>query len=200
MADFNKAFIITLGHEGGYSNDPDDAGGETYRGIARRYHPDWSGWALIDENKQNIKFLSEPDFPGNLPYDYALNTLVEEFYKTNYWNLFWADEIPNQAIANELFDTSVNMGISRAVKFLQTGLNVLNRNQKNYPDIVEDGKFGPNTLKTLRSYLKKDKPSYLLKVMNILQGEHYLTYMRKSPIQERFARGWLSRVSITKEF
>ena len=37
MADFNIAFEITMGHEGGYSFDKDDAGGETYRGISRRY-------------------------------------------------------------------------------------------------------------------------------------------------------------------
>ena len=38
MADFEAAFDETLGHEGGYVHDPDgpdDAGGATYRGVAR---------------------------------------------------------------------------------------------------------------------------------------------------------------------
>lgn len=30
-------------HEGGYSNDPIDLGGETYKGIARNAHPNWQG-------------------------------------------------------------------------------------------------------------------------------------------------------------
>ncbi|GAJ23902.1 unnamed protein product, partial [marine sediment metagenome] len=41
-----------------------------------------------------------------------------------------------------------------------------------------------------------DDLSYLLKVMNILQGMHYIEYMRKSPTQEKYARGWLKRVKI----
>ena len=39
MADFNDAFDETMGHEGGYVNDSNDAGGETYRGISRRFNP-----------------------------------------------------------------------------------------------------------------------------------------------------------------
>ena len=51
MADFEKAFINTMGYEGGYVYDPDDAGGETYKGISRRYHPSWPGWRIIDKVK-----------------------------------------------------------------------------------------------------------------------------------------------------
>ena len=32
---FLQAFEITLEHEGGYVFDKDDAGGETYKGVAR---------------------------------------------------------------------------------------------------------------------------------------------------------------------
>jgi len=38
MAKFNLAFSKMLFHEGGYVNDPDDLGGETYKGIARNSH------------------------------------------------------------------------------------------------------------------------------------------------------------------
>ncbi|KKK46716.1 hypothetical protein LCGC14_3162480, partial [marine sediment metagenome] len=38
MALFTEAYEITLQHEGGYSNDSDDVGGETYKGVSRRYH------------------------------------------------------------------------------------------------------------------------------------------------------------------
>jgi len=193
MANFKMAYIITLGHEGGYDNDPDDVGGETYKGVSRKYYPNWEGWVLVDDWKRNSKF------PEIMYKDPVLNDLIKNFYKENYWNLFWGDEIPDQLIANELFDTGVNMGIGRAVKYLQKGLNLLNRNQKNYPDIVEDGAFGSNTIKALNSYLDIDDNSFLLKIMNILQGMHYIEYMTKSPIQEKYARGWLSRVSIIKD-
>lgn len=190
MALFYIAFNITMEHEGGYANDPDDVGGETYKGISRRYHPSWQGWGIIDDAK------SSSNFPNSLRIYETLNSQVKGFYKANYWDRFEGDRIISQNIANELFDTAVNMGMSRAVKFLQTGLNLLNRNQTNYSDIVEDGKFGPATMNALTSYSYMDNEIYLLKILNILQGMHYINYMTKSPIQERFARGWLKRVII----
>jgi len=36
----------------------------------------------------------------------------------------------------------------------------------------------------------------LLKIMNVLQGMHYISYMNKSPVQEKYARGWFGRVSL----
>ncbi|MEE9572797.1 MAG: putative peptidoglycan-binding domain-containing protein, partial [Candidatus Neomarinimicrobiota bacterium] len=160
--------------------------------ISRRYHPSWDGWIIIDIAKQDT------GFPGNLIYDPALDSNVSEFYRSNYWDRFLGDEIISQPVANELFDTAVNMGLSRSVKFLQTALNLLNRNQTNYPDVVEDGKFGSATMNALRSYFYMDEALYLLKIMNILQGVHYINYMKKSPTQEKFARGWLKRVNINK--
>jgi lysozyme family protein len=192
MADFDKAYSITLGHEGGYSNDPYDVGGETYKGVSRSYYPDWAGWTIIDKAK------SDPKFPNCLQGNNKLDVLIKQFYKENYWNLFWGDQLPNQEVANELFDTGVNMGVGRAVKYLQKALNVLNRNQNDYADVVEDGSFGMNTLGALNQYLAIDDESFLLKIMNILQGMHYIDYMTKSPTQEKFARGWLKRVSINK--
>ena len=90
------------------------------------------------------------------------------------------------------------MGDQRAVLFLQEALNVFNRNGDVYPDLVVDGKFGKNTMEALKTYLKYDKPYLLVLVINVLQGKHYLDYMKKSPTQEKFARGWFSRVTLTK--
>ena len=66
MANFIKSYEITCKHEGGYSFDPDDAGGETYKGISRRFNPQWSGWKIIDysdkENLDNIEDLQTQVF------------------------------------------------------------------------------------------------------------------------------------------
>uniref|UniRef100_A0A6M3JNR8 Putative glycoside hydrolase n=1 Tax=viral metagenome TaxID=1070528 RepID=A0A6M3JNR8_9ZZZZ len=196
MADFRKAFLKTSIAEGGYSNNSLDMGGETYRGISRRYFPDWKGWEIIDIEKKKPGPNPVNDISPSIRK--GLNDLVEFFYKENFWNRFLGDEIPNQEIAEELYDTSVNMGISRGVIFLQVSLNVLNRNGELYPDIVEDGKIGSTTIRTLNTYLKYDKPELLLKIMNVLQGMHYIEFMKKSPTQEAFARGWFSRVEINK--
>jgi len=189
MADFDLAFSITSDHEGGYVSDPDDAGGETYRGIARRYHPSWSGWKIIDD----LKKINPSNLNNTLKSNDGLNEAVKRYYKQFYWDRFWGDSIPLQSIANELFDTSVNLGVRRSVKYLQEGLNLLNRNQEIYTDISVDGFFGPGTLKALNRYLALDDDTPLIKLMNTLQGMHYIKYMRQNPTQEKYARGWLKR-------
>ncbi|MBA7552009.1 hypothetical protein ES705_44560 [subsurface metagenome] len=195
MADFERAFAKTMGHEGGYVYDPDDAGGETYKGISRRFHPLWRGWEIIER----IKKLNEGrnGFKTKLDINHDLQKQVKEFYREHYWDRFQGDLIPSQEIADELFDTSVNMGTHRAVIFLQQALNLLNRNQKNYPDIIEDGGFGPQTLKTFEIYLKLENNDHssLLIIINTLQGMHYVKYMRDHPEQEKYARGWFKRVT-----
>ena len=40
LVEFNDIIEVVLHHEGGYVNDPDDPGGETNFGIAKRSHPD----------------------------------------------------------------------------------------------------------------------------------------------------------------
>jgi lysozyme family protein len=190
MADFQPAFQRTLGHEGGYVRDPKDRGGETYKGIARRFNPGWAGWARIDQAKR------ARNFPRNLDSDATLQAAVAALYKQHYWDKFQGDAIPDQAIAEELFDTAVNLGVGRAVEFLQRALNALNREATLYEDLVADGLFGRKSLTALRAYLKTDKPETLLKILNVLQGMHYINYMTQSPEQEKFARGWFKRVTL----
>ena len=192
MADFRKAYFTTLGHEGGYANDPQDRGGETYRGISRRFYPKWEGWAIIDKAKGD-----KDKFPQNIDHS-ALYTLVQEFYEDEYWNKFRGDDILNQELANELFDSAVNLGLSRAVRLLQQSLNLLNREGRLYSNIDEDGEYGTKTHETLLAYLRTEPPSLLYKVLNILQGAHYIQVMRNSESQEKFARGWLKRVDFIK--
>ena len=75
MADFDKALELTLKAEGGYVDDPDDPGGETYKGISRSRNPKWQGWINVDLLK------AKRNFPRNLDDDQELQ---ETF--TNWWN------------------------------------------------------------------------------------------------------------------
>lgn len=192
---FEEAFKITMAHEGGYIDDPDDAGSETYMGISRRYNPQWLGWDLIDANKKII------GFPQNLNIVTLLKKHVKKFYKENYWNTWQGDKFPDQDLANEMFDTCVNLGVMRTCMFLQKALNVLNRGQALYTNLVVDGKVGMKTLFALGVLKSKGgnrEMKYVIKIINILQGMHYIKYMQKSPVQEKYARGWLNRVTIEK--
>jgi lysozyme family protein len=188
MADFTPAFAKTLAHEGGYSDHPADRGGETYRGIARVFFPDWPGWRRIDAAKRAASF------PANLARNTGLQQAVEAFYREHFWNRLGGDGISDQAVAEELFDTAVNMGVRRGGRFLQEALNLLNRNQENYADLVVDGAIGPKTLAALDQLLRLDRgATSLVRLLNLLQGERYVEIMRHDPSQEVFARGWLKR-------
>jgi lysozyme family protein len=188
MAEFDLAYAKTSAYEGGYAKDPIDRGGETYRGIARLRHPDWAGWRRIDAHKQKRAF------PDDLDADRTLQTKVRTFYRSVFWDRCRGDELADQAVADELYDSAVNLGVRRAVRFLQSSLNLLNRNQRDYADLIEDGWFGAKTLAALEALLKKDRDSEtLVKLMNIHQGARYVEIMAANPDQERFARGWIRR-------
>jgi lysozyme family protein len=192
MATFNEAYLITMNIEGGWDQDLVDKGGETYRGISRKFHPSWSGWAIIDSLKL------KPGFPNTAYNSDILNSKVKEFYKINFWDINSLGEIQSQIISNELFDIGVNMGTPKAAKFLQASLNILNKNGATYPNIPEDGKMGPGTLRTFKMCLNSVGEDVIYKILNILQGQFYIDIMLYDPTQEKFALGWLKRVNFLK--
>lgn len=188
MADFKKAYEVVKANEGGYANDPDDTGGETYKGISRNNWPKWKGWAMVDAAKKDPM-----GFKLAMETNSRLQFAVLEFYKVNFWDVLKLDHVKSEAIATELFDTAVNLGSDKAGEFLQMVLNGTNRNGKDYADIPEDGKIGPLTVQTLNGH---KRPGEVLKLLNCLQGVHYLTICRKRPVNEKFMSSWLSRVHL----
>lgn len=193
MAEFNKAYDLTHDHEGYYVNDPEDSGGETYCGIARRYNPNWLGWRIIDLVKSrndgvyNRHYLSVTE-------NTSLDANVRDFYFKQYWCPLLCDEFKVQEIANELYDTAINCGKSKAVEFLQVCLNNLLKE-----NLLQDGEMGDKTLRVLNNVIGKEDNQLLYVMMNCLQGAHYIDRMSKSPIKRKYARGWFKRVMITKE-
>ena len=94
---FDDIIEVVLHHEGGYVNDPDDPGGETNFGIAKRSHPD------VD-----IK---------NLTKDGA-----KEIYYQDYWVKNRVPQMPED-LKHIYFDMCVNQGRGRAIKILQRAAN-----------------------------------------------------------------------------
>jgi len=197
MAEFKLAYERTLGHEGGYVNDPDDRGGETYKGIARNYHANWEGWPVIDSLRDEV------DFPECLSTNDSLQRMVREFYKANYWDKANLDSLQSQDVAEEIFDTGVNQGMGTAIKYLQEVLNMLNRNEQDYPDMQVDGVWGNTTETAYSVYMNTPRwtsrsvqkcVDTLRKLLNALQAEKYINIIRNDASQEKFMLGWLKRV------
>jgi len=188
MAQFLKSYSKTAQSEGGYSNNSNDKGGETYKGISRKYNPYWSGWQYIDAERNN------PNFSQILESKSILQGHVLSFY-TLIWDTLHGDEIQSQLLADRLFDITVNMGMKDAISFIQRSLNVLNKQQKLWPDLIVDGNLGPKTLAIITQRDEKEG-NIIAKGMLILQGCHYFQILEKDPTQEVFAWGWLNRIPI----
>ena len=115
MANFTYSLAKVLKHEGGYANDPNDRGGETYKGITRKYHGDDLMWKYIDKYKDECGGVNSV-FKKKLDADKAIANRVANIYKTSYWNPFGLDNVNNQKLADQIFDDAVNRGVSAACK------------------------------------------------------------------------------------
>ena len=103
MGNFDKAFDLLIGNEGGYANNPADPGGETNWSITRT--------VAVDNGYAGSMRL--------MPKETA-----KQIYKKMYWDKLQCDQLPF-IVAFQLFDAGVNHGNSQAVKFLQRALSVV---------------------------------------------------------------------------
>jgi lysozyme family protein len=117
-------------------------------------------------------------------------------YRRLYWQAPGLGAVGERApaLAAELFDTGVNMGPAVAVGFLQRALNALNRGASDYPDLALDGRIGRATLAALDAFLatRRGGEAVLVKAVEALQGERYLTLAERRPANEAFLYGWLA--------
>ena len=160
--------------EGGYTDNPADRGGPTNFGIT----------------EQRARAFGYAGPMSALPRDMAL-----DIYRSIYWTRPGFDQVAkiSQRIAEELFDTGVNMGPKVAATFLQRLLNVLNRGGSDYPDIAADGDVGPMTVHALAGLLSRriGAENAVLLGLDALQGARYVEIAEKNPSQEVFELGWL---------
>lgn len=115
MANFDVALEKVLKKEGGYVNDPLDKGGETYKGISRKYHGDDAMWIYIDQYKDECGGVNS-NFKKKLNSDKAIANRVASIYRNKYWNPFMLDRVTNQKVAEQVFDDAVNRGVGNACK------------------------------------------------------------------------------------
>jgi lysozyme family protein len=175
MADFNEAYELTMRAEGGYVNDPDDRGGETYKGISRKNNPKWDGWKTIDA----IKATKPKSLNVALGKDEKLLLAIKDFYKRNYWDVNRTGDINDQQTANQLFDSAVNTGAGTAARFLQQAAGV-----------HIDGQVGPITIGAVNSANKKD---FYERFISYRKG-YYNDIIARHPEQQKFQKSWFSRL------
>ncbi len=101
---FDDSFsrLIDPSHEGGYSNNPADPGGETMYGITARV-------ARAHGYQGEMR---------NLPLDEA-----KRIARAEYWDTVRADELPD-AVRFDVFDGSYNSSPGQSVKWVQRAVGV----------------------------------------------------------------------------
>jgi lysozyme family protein len=119
MAEFIKAHKETLKIEGGYANDPVDNGGETWKGIARKFHSSWLGWRIIDKVKKENPGATANQLNRLLMPEKDLERLELAFYKVEFWDMIKGDQINDQATASMIYDNAINIGITPAIRMAQ---------------------------------------------------------------------------------
>ena len=201
MASFDIALEKLLHKEGGWCHVPGDKGGETYCGISRKHWPGWGGWPLITKEKLHVSYEGGAGaFSKHLAALPALREQVASFYRSKFWDKICAETMP-QALANELLEQAVNLGVLRAVTFLQKACNALNFNQGKalFADLHVDGAMGAKTRAALEQVLAGRGVAELLVCLNLQQGTHYVSLAAAGPSQRKFLAGWLKRAKEEKD-
>ncbi|ALJ14248.1 glycoside hydrolase family 108 protein [Sphingopyxis macrogoltabida] len=165
-----------IDREGPYVNHPADRGGPTCWGITE---------AVARENNYSGPMKALP------------RSVAAAIYRRLYWTRPGFDKVAERAplVAAEMFDTGINMGTGVAAGFLQRVLNALNRQGRDYPDLIVDNAIGARSLAALDAFLKvrgRAAEPVLVRALDALQGERYLALAERRPSQEAFVYGWLA--------
>ncbi len=172
MADFKLAYAKVLKNEGGYVNDPQDPGGETYKGVARKIHSKWDGWQLIDMLKL------QRNFPNNLDHNQEIQDKIELLYQINYWDKIKGDDINSQLVAESIFDFGVNAGTGTSARLAQL--------------VVEagtDGVIGKESILKINEFDEE----YFLAAFTVAKIGRYISIIKKRPSSKKYLYGWVRR-------
>lgn len=165
---WEKSFDLMLGSEGGFSDDPRDNGnklpdgrpGSTMLGVTQYNWEAWSGHQVTHEQMKKLK-----------PED------VKPFYRKKFWDACRCDDLPD-GIDYLVFDFSVNAGVGRGAKTLQSVVGA-----------TVDGAIGPLTLAAVAKQSEKE----LINSFSAAKLDFYLGL--NNPTYEA---GWLNRVKHTR--
>lgn len=130
MALTDQQFDQILAVEGRYACLVGDTGGETYGGVSRNNHPDWSGWEIVDRAVIDLCIDSDEVFEELRPH-------LRAFYD-EYAAGVLADQIASPAAVMPILDAGVTGGKGAAAWVLQS----ICLHEGIDPNGV-DGKWGP---------------------------------------------------------
>lgn len=166
--------------EGGYVNDPDDAGGATNHGVSLR-HARAQGRAF-DLNHDGL--INADDIRLVTPQIAAVD-FIECFFVEPGLNKLPA------CLQPAMFDHAINGGPGPAIRLVQQALNALGAK----PHLTADGKLGPLTI--IAAHAMHDVVGEV-RLVNAYVDQRIVEYHRivaVYPTDKKYLNGWLARAN-----
>lgn len=160
---FDRFFKDILKHEGGYVNDPDDAGGETKYGISKRSYPSLDIAKLTKEEAKVIYY-----------YDYWLKARADVIAQVSF------------QVATKYCDVAIHCGIRKAFELLKKAMEDLGAS-------VRDGVDVYFIVQLQHICLDPQQKATLVANIIKHQKHYYHSLVAKKPSQAKFLKGWLKR-------
>lgn len=160
---FDYAVTIVLEHEGGYSDDKNDPGGETNFGISQKFL-----------NEQKLNYVVK---------DISIE-LAKSIYKKYWWDKYQYNNLKSLKIATKVFDCSVDCGPHESTIILQRAINDISDEK-----LTVDGLLGDRTF----YLSNKCNDSHLLDNIRFEMKRFYLNLINERPELYSFKTGWLLR-------
>lgn len=159
---FDTSLPFVLRWEGGFVDNPADPGGRTNRGVTQKVYDRWRQEQRLP--LRDVKLLDDVE--------------MQAIYRAGYWVPGHCEELRGPLDLVE-FDTAVNMGVGRAIRFLQTaaGCHV-------------DGAFGSDTRTALGAC---DEGAAVVAYCDARE-QYYRALVVKNPQLGIFLKGWLNRL------
>jgi len=156
MANYNDAIVKTLAREGGarVTHVTNDKGGVTKYGISQTAYPTLDIANLTEQQARDI-------------------------YKRDYWDRICGDDIKSQLIAENIFDTAVNMGVRTASRLVQITLNIS----------PADGVIGSESLNVINTQNEQSFIAYF----TLAKIARYTKICLNDKTQSKFLLGWINR-------
>ena len=161
--------------EGGYVNDPNDAGGATNHGVTEQVARE-HGYAGAMQS---------------LPKGTAQEIYIATYIKATKFDRVLA---LSPAVGTKLVDIGVNAGPGRATGWFQQSLNDLSRGGRDFDVVGVDGAIGPATLAAYQALeRKRGKVKACELALKLLDGYQTAHYTRLAQIHANasFLVGWV---------
>lgn len=164
MATFDIYAPFLASWEGGYSNNKNDKGGATNKGVTYTTFTAYCKRKGVTPTLAGLRALPEADW--------------KNIMKGGYWDAVHADGIHDQGVANLIADWAVNSGPNSATKNVQrlVGAKV-------------DGIFGQKTLDAVNAA----NPGVLFVRLRQARLDMYARLVHNGSSQKVFLAGWTNR-------